>query len=390
MLTQLYGLACDTIKGIEFVDATGVLQYADAAHNPDMYWLARGGGGNFPGIVTKFVVQAFDAPGVLTGKDCFYYTPEASKSLVKAWLSRLEEMSKPSHQMFTHIIFFNSNWIKFSNLCFDCSAEQLAWFENTIDDILDEVGEVKNCACERKTWFDQLLFEAGSHQGFIKSSPVALTDRHQGWGSESGPKRASKNGGYLSNTYEMPEEFFDTLAHWSFGEMDENKYAWDLMVMLYNMGGPAVSQVPIQETPYRGRDAKFVVHFKHQWNEGNAETHDNLMRHHQGMSQALEQHLPCEGFYNYMDGSLPCAGGDSDKWLEAYFADVPRMKAIKAAADPASVFRSRLTPTAASEPQTQPPGRRLQASLDVTRASGHAVVASSLAAADPSSGTILV
>jgi hypothetical protein len=188
----------------------------------------------------------------------------------------------------------------------------------------------------------------------------------------------------------MPEEFFDTLAHWSFGEMDENKYAWDLMVMLYNMGGPAVSQVPIEETPYRGRDAKFVVHFKHQWNEGDAETHDNLMRHHQGMSQALEQHLPCEGFYNYMDGSLPCAGGDSDKWLEAYFADVPRMKAIKAAADPASVFRSRLTPTAASEPQTQPPGRRLQASLDVTRASGHAVVASSLAAADPSSGTILV
>jgi FAD/FMN-containing dehydrogenase len=107
MLTQLYGLACDTIKGIGFVDASGVLQYADATQNPDMYWLARGGGGNFPGIVTKFVVQAFDAPGVLTGKDCFYYTPEASKSLVKAWLSRLEEMSKPSHQMFTHIIFSN-------------------------------------------------------------------------------------------------------------------------------------------------------------------------------------------------------------------------------------------------------------------------------------------
>merc|ERR1711972_187141 len=167
-------------------------------------------------------------------------------------------------------------------------------------------------------------------------------------------------------------------------------YSWHVLVLLYNLGGPVVGQVPTEATPYRGRGAKFVVHFKHQWNEGDAEAHDDLLKHHQGMSQALETHLPCQGFYNYMDGSLPCAQGDSDKWLEAYFADVPRMKAIKAAADPASVFWSRLAPTAASEPHTQPPGRRLQASLDVTRASGHAVVASSLAAADPSPGTILV
>merc|ERR1711972_1117062 len=130
-------------------------------------------------------------------------------------------------------------------------------------------------------------------------------------------------------------------------------YSWHVLVLLYNLGGPVVGQVPTEATPYRGRDAKFVVHFKHQWNEGDAEAHDDLLKHHQGMSQALETHLPCQGFYNYMDGSLPCAQGDSDKWLEAYFADVPPMKA-------------------------QAPDRRLQARLKFVRASDHTVDSSTV------------
>jgi len=271
------------------------------------------------------------------------------------------EMSNPSRQMFTHIILFNSNWVKLSNLCFDCSPEQLTWYENTIDAIVAETGEGSCGNLYPHDWFDQLLFEAGRDSPYhvIENNPRALMDRHQGYG-EQGPVKASKNGGYLAHSYNMTEEMLDTLEHWTYGEMDEGKYPWSLMVMLYNLGGPAVSRVPLEDTPYRGRDAKFIVHFKHQWNEGSAESHNDLTKHHRLMSQALEKHLPCQGFYNYMDGSLPCAGGDSEKWLEAYFRDVPRMKAIKAAADPAGVFWSRLTPINASESQAEAPGRRLR------------------------------
>merc|ERR1719343_1462478 len=181
--------------------------------------------------------------------------------LIKAWLSRLEEMSDPIHQMFTHIIVFNSAWVQLLNLCFDCSEEQVAWFESTINAILAEVGAGGCSAPWPHSWFAQLLHEAGVEHGAIENNVLALTDRHQGWG-EGGLKQSSKNGGYFSYTYEMPDDFFDTLEQWTFGKMEEDLYKWDLMLMLYNLGGPVVNQVPNEDTPYRGRDAKFVVHFR--------------------------------------------------------------------------------------------------------------------------------
>jgi len=358
MLTQLHGLACDAIRGVQYVDAHGNLRYTNATVNPDMFWMARGGGGTFPGIVTHFVVQAFDAPEVLIGRDCTFPSYKA-KALIKAWLVRLEEMSDPKHQMFTHIILWNSYFVKFPNLCFDCSPEQLAWFEQTIDAIANETGE-GSCNDFSRSWFDQLLFEAGRDRGVIQNNPAALLDRHQGYG-EKGQERASKNGGYLVDRYDLPEEFFDTLERWTFGELDESSYPWSVLVLLYNLGGPKLHHIPAEETAYGGRDAKFVVHFKHQWNEDSLSSHTDLMAHHRLMSQALEQYLPCRGFYNYMDGTLPCAGGNSEKWLEAYFADVQRMKAIKTQADPAGVFWSRLShgvPGKLSDPAAT--GRKLK------------------------------
>lgn len=105
------------------------------------------------------------------------------------------------------------------------------------------------------SWFDQLLFEAGRDQGVIENNPLAPMDRHQGYG-ENGPVKASKNGGYLSYSYEIPEEFFDTLDQWTFGEMDQGKYPWSLLVLLHNLGGTVVDSVAAEDTPYRGRNAK--------------------------------------------------------------------------------------------------------------------------------------
>merc|ERR1712190_721726 len=135
----------------------------------------------------KFVVQAFDAPKVLSGKDC-NFPSHKTKPLIKAWLSRLEEMSNPNRQMFTHIILFNSKWVKLSNLCFDCSPEQLTWYENTIDAIVAETREGSCGNLYPHDWFDQLLFEAGRDGPYhvIDNDPRALMDRHQGYG-EHGP-----------------------------------------------------------------------------------------------------------------------------------------------------------------------------------------------------------
>ena len=45
MMTNYLGLACDVMRGIEFIDAHGQLRKASSEENPDMFWASRGGGG---------------------------------------------------------------------------------------------------------------------------------------------------------------------------------------------------------------------------------------------------------------------------------------------------------------------------------------------------------
>ena len=59
------GWACQSVTGLDVVTADGRLVHADAAANPDLLWAARGAGPGFPGIVTRFYLQTYEAPRVM-------------------------------------------------------------------------------------------------------------------------------------------------------------------------------------------------------------------------------------------------------------------------------------------------------------------------------------
>jgi FAD/FMN-containing dehydrogenase len=55
-VARRFGLALDNVRAFDIVTADGALRHASADENPDLYWGARGGGGNF-GVVTSFDFQ---------------------------------------------------------------------------------------------------------------------------------------------------------------------------------------------------------------------------------------------------------------------------------------------------------------------------------------------
>jgi len=338
LLTHLHGLACDTILGLEYVDARGELRTADARTNADMLWMARGGGGEFPGIITRFRVQAFDAPQSLYSYDCSLY-PEHGKAWLRAWLARLPDMLGPGRGIFTNAKLWGGLDLRFSSMCVDCDQQQRTWLDQTIAAIAREGGGHYHCHNYTQDWFSRLLYEAGVHTGAIENDPRALMDRHQGFGSR-GEFLASKNGGRVLQQYSMPDDLLDATLNWTYSRFPAG-HAYQLVVVLYPLGGAKVEEVPASAGAYGHRAGKLVYHTKHQWHAGSREEMELLTRHHRGMATDLEPRLPCQEFYNYMAGELPCAPSN-DAWLAAHFSDVPRMKAIKAAADPTGVFRSRL------------------------------------------------
>jgi len=340
LFTQIRGLACDSILGIEYVDAVGKVHVANATSNADMYWMVRGGGGSFPGIVTSFRVQAFKAPESFYHIDCHFWAPEG-RALMKAWLAKLEDMVQPERHIFTHVTVWGLvNW-RFLNVCVDCDAPRRAWFEEAVMGVVLRTGD-GHCQRAHNGWIQQLLMESGMNEGVIENSPEALLDRNQGWGNKGFV--AARNGGQLLYEYHMSEALIDTLLDWLFGDKALGDHPYGYGINFYPMGGPKVEEVHVDATPYGPRLAKLVMDYKHQWDPSILGEQELMLQHHEEMARALDAYLPCKGFYNYLDNSLPCAK-TNEEWLAAYFHDVPRMRQIKYKVDPTGVFRSRLSPS---------------------------------------------
>jgi hypothetical protein len=59
---RAFGLTADHLVGAQIVSAAGELQALDAAHDPDLLWALRGGGGGNFGIVTEFTFRLHALP----------------------------------------------------------------------------------------------------------------------------------------------------------------------------------------------------------------------------------------------------------------------------------------------------------------------------------------
>jgi FAD/FMN-containing dehydrogenase len=320
-LSQVHGLSCDNILGVEFVDAQGNIRNADSEQNVDMYWMARGSGGEFPGIVTSFTVQAYDQPTEVWSINNGFQ-PSMVPALVKAWSQRLEDLSDPSRKMFTAITSYDGI-LAMSMTCFSCSEDQKSYMKTQFDEITELAGKAREVdyVYWQGSWMDRLLVEVWDAYKTVEDLAIK-PEWPEVWNITS-------NGGHLVYSDEEVNE-----AMLSVMQNALETHGTEFFFFLYSMI-PSSSST-LMDTPYGGRDAKWIVHYK--WIGTDANIAKGNLRE---LSIAFDEAgLQCKNFYNYANREYPCAGDSGEAWLEAHFSDVSRMRQIREEEDPKGLFVS--------------------------------------------------
>jgi FAD/FMN-containing dehydrogenase len=91
-LSRKYGLTIDSVLAVELVTADGKVQTVDATHDPDLFWAARGGGGNF-GVVTRFKFRLNPLPAFTGGMLVLPATSETVEGFLLAAKAAPRELS---------------------------------------------------------------------------------------------------------------------------------------------------------------------------------------------------------------------------------------------------------------------------------------------------------
>jgi FAD/FMN-containing dehydrogenase len=80
-----WGPACQNVLAIDLVNADGEMITADAEHNADLLWAARGSGPGFPGVILRYHLRLFPAPASM--RHSFLVFPLDSLEVVVPWLA---------------------------------------------------------------------------------------------------------------------------------------------------------------------------------------------------------------------------------------------------------------------------------------------------------------
>jgi FAD/FMN-containing dehydrogenase len=84
-----YGLAADRVLAAELVTADAQLRRVDHAHEPELFWALRGGGGHF-GVVTALEFELLPVPELYAG--ALFFPWERSAEVLHAWRQWLPQV----------------------------------------------------------------------------------------------------------------------------------------------------------------------------------------------------------------------------------------------------------------------------------------------------------
>lgn len=325
VLGRAHGLTCDNLEAVQIVTADGSVLQCDAFHHSDLYWACRGGGGGNFGVATSFTFRTHRLPRLVV----FFLSwpwPQAGR-VISAWQSWAPDAP-------------DALWSNLHLAAAPGGAEPSVQVGGTylgspgelsvlLDHLYARVGSASpGPFIEEMPFLDAMLLDAGC-------SGLTVDQCHLPW---------QARGGQLTRQPELAKSDFFTarlppagiaalLAGLERLRRVRGASGGVGGIALDAFGG-ALNRVPPSATAFVHRDALYLAQYTTGWPAGAPA--GQVGRQHawlRGFYASMRPYASGQCYQNYIDPDLA-------DWRQAYYgANYPRLAQIKAAYDPARVFR---------------------------------------------------
>lgn len=358
-LNQKYGLACDVILQVEYIDWTGTWKVANSELDPDALWAARGGAGIFPGIVTHITVKGYDVPAETT-EFTFTYPREAFADVAEVFLEHQAAIDRNCWAEFSmwgggpdtlpflldariHGLFFGGS-----------RADVLAELAPITAELSNRGWDYTLDATEDLTWKDTVL---------RNSLTDSLQDRTQGpW---TGPNSEAMHPASFMGYKRFSKSDAQQIEGFLNDPILQASPAQSVYFTLYTMAG-ATMEVAANATAFPHRSVPYLIAMVHSWpfDDPNSAMYETILEAHRGlMVNTIEDFMVTDAnraagrttgsFFNYRDNFMPGAPKPQDQ-LRAYFGDnLERLTDICCERDPQRVFVVEALPLECDAPAHQ-------------------------------------
>jgi FAD/FMN-containing dehydrogenase len=294
-LARRFGLAIDNLVAIDIVTPDGKLHAANAQENADLFWGARGGGGNF-GIVSSFEYRLHPFDGRVYGGQLLFPLSKARELLDL----HAEMQAAAPAEMWCDVMLMHTRTGERVTMFDVCYSGSIASGERLMKPLLQ---------------YGQPL------AGTLGPTSYRMLQTHADERSRHGLRHYHK-AGYLM---EFTPALFETMT-----QQFADPSATQLQITIVPWGGGAVARVPRTATAFWHRDVRCGLHVSTHWEDA-AETQQNLARPRAAF-RSLEKFT--HGFY----GNSMTDRGSAD--MHALYGDnFERMAAIKRRYDPRNQLR---------------------------------------------------
>jgi FAD/FMN-containing dehydrogenase len=327
---RLYGLTCDNTVEVEIVTADGVVRRCSEHSEPELFWACRGGGGGSFGVVTSFTFRTHPAPELVL----FYlqWPWSAAADVIAAWQSWAP--GAPDELWSNVHLSAAAGGSEPSISVGGTYAGSTGELESLLSKLYSAAGSSPESPfVESEAYLTCMLVEAGC-------SSMSVAECHLPTQNPAGqlgrPPEYAKSDFF---TKPLPAAGISTLLD-QVERMQQVAGAGGASGgVAFDAFGGAINRVRPAATAFVHRDALFLAQYSTSWTPSgrDAGAHTKPVANQRawlaGFRAAMQPYASGQAYQNYADPDL--AG-----WQRAYYGtNYPALQSVKAAVDPANVFK---------------------------------------------------